>query len=48
VLFNQVESFDYASANRTALVLVLFCILALVLVYARPVNLTGRPEKRAQ
>jgi molybdate transport system permease protein len=48
VLFNQVESFDYASANRTALVLVLFCILALVLVYARPVNLTGRPEKRVQ
>ena len=48
VLFNQVENFDYASANRTAFVLVLFCVLALVLVYARPVNLTGRPEKRAQ
>ncbi|MFC5863399.1 molybdate ABC transporter permease subunit [Acidicapsa dinghuensis] len=35
-LFNQVEGFDYAAANRTAAVLVLFCVLALVAVYARP------------
>jgi molybdate transport system permease protein len=36
VLFNQVESFDYAAANRTALFLLVFCVLALVVVYARP------------
>jgi molybdate transport system permease protein len=39
VLFNQVEGFDYTSANRTALLLILFCVLALILVYATPKNL---------
>ena len=36
VLFNQVESFDYTAANHTALSLLVFCVLALTLVYARP------------
>ena len=40
VLFNQVQNFDYAAANRTAIFLVVFCIAGLVLVYARP-NLLG-------
>jgi molybdate transport system permease protein len=39
VLFNQVEGFDYTAANRTALMLLVFCILALILVYARPSSL---------
>jgi molybdate transport system permease protein len=42
VLFNQVESFDYAAANRTALSLLVFCVLALTLVYARPSQLISR------
>ena len=36
VLFNQVQNFDYPAANRTALILLIFCVLALVVVYARP------------
>jgi molybdate transport system permease protein len=38
VLFNQVESFDYAAANRTATVLLILSIAALVAIYvgARP------------
>src|SRR5271170_5218833 len=36
VLFNQVENFDYPAANRTALLLLFFCVAALILVYARP------------
>jgi molybdate transport system permease protein len=36
VLFNQVENFDYAAANRTAIILLLLCIAALLLIYARP------------
>jgi molybdate transport system permease protein len=44
VLFNQVENFDYTAANRTAAVLLLFCVLALVLVYARPRNHVAGPE----
>jgi molybdate transport system permease protein len=43
VLFNQVENFDYASANRTAALLLLFCVTALVVVYARPKNLVTGP-----
>ena len=39
VLFNQVENFDYAAANRTALLLLGFCVLALIAVYARPKSL---------
>jgi len=42
VLFNQVESFDYAAANHTALSLLIFCVLALTLVYARPRQLITR------
>jgi len=42
VLFNQVESFDYAAANHTALSLLVFCVLALTLVYARPRQLVSR------
>jgi molybdate transport system permease protein len=36
VLFNQVENFDYPGANYTAGILLLFCVAALVVVYARP------------
>jgi molybdate transport system permease protein len=36
VLFNQVEAFDYPAANRTAAVLLLFSLAALILIYARP------------
>lgn len=43
VLFNQVEGFDYTAANRTAALLLLFCITALVVVYARPKNLASGP-----
>lgn len=39
-LFSQVESFDYPAANRTAATLLVFCILALICVYARPLSLT--------
>ena len=39
VLFNQVENFDYSAANRTAALLLIFCVVALVVVYARPKNL---------
>ena len=46
VLFNQVEGFDYAAANRTAALLLLFCLSALVVVYARPKLLTvGSPSR---
>lgn len=36
VLFNQVQNFDYPAANRTALILLVFSVSALVLVYTRP------------
>ena len=36
VLFNEVEAFDYATANRTAMLLVYFSVAALLLVYAKP------------
>jgi len=45
VLFNQVESFDYPAANRTALFLLFFCIAALVVVYARPGSLAAGPVR---
>jgi molybdate transport system permease protein len=43
VLFNQVEGFDYAAANRTAALLLIFCVVALVVVHARPKNLVSSP-----
>ena len=48
VLFNQVEGFDYAAANRTAAVLLIFCITALIFVYSRPnlVPQAGSVEER--
>jgi molybdate transport system permease protein len=39
VLFNQVENFDYTAANRTATLLFVLSLTALVVVYARPDNL---------
>lgn len=39
VLFNQVEGFNYADANRTALMLLIFCVALLTVVYARPKSL---------
>jgi len=41
VLFNQVEGFDYAKANSTALILLIFCVALLVVVYARPKSLAA-------
>jgi molybdate transport system permease protein len=38
VLFNQVENFDYAAANRTAAILLILCVAALIAIYARPRN----------
>ena len=46
VLFNQVGNFDYSSANRTAALLLVFCVIALILVYARPKVLASRPVGR--
>lgn len=50
VLFNQVENFDYAAANRTAILLLLFCVIALVVVYVRPKALVAGPasERRGE
>jgi molybdate transport system permease protein len=45
VLFNQVEGFDYNAANRTAILLLFFCICALVVVYARPKYLIAGPAR---
>jgi molybdate transport system permease protein len=36
VLFNQVENFDYTAANRTAAILLILCVAALIAIYARP------------
>ncbi len=36
VLFNQVEDFNYAAANRTAGVLLALCLVALIALYTRP------------
>jgi len=35
-LYDQVQSFEYAAANRTALALLVLSAIALVLIYARP------------
>ena len=35
-LFDQVQDFNYAAANRTALILLAFSFAALLLIYARP------------
>jgi molybdate transport system permease protein len=34
VLYNQVENFDYAAANRTAAILLGMSVLALALIYS--------------
>lgn len=47
VLFNEVEAFDYRTANRTALLLVYFSVAALLLVYARPKSLAAGPFSRS-
>ena len=39
VLYNQVENFDYAAANRTAAMLLVLSVAALVAIYAG-----GRPR----
>jgi molybdate transport system permease protein len=41
VLFNQVESFDYTAANQTAISLVIFCVVALTVVYSSPGRLAA-------
>ncbi|MGD0741608.1 MAG: hypothetical protein ABR957_18620, partial [Terracidiphilus sp.] len=35
VLYNQVENFDYASANRTAAILLGMSVAALALIYSK-------------
>jgi molybdate transport system permease protein len=44
-LFNQVEAFDYPAANYTAAVLLIFCVVALFAVYARPRVLVGNARE---
>jgi molybdate transport system permease protein len=44
VLYDQVENFDYAAANRTAAVLLGLSVVALVLIYSRARN--GRTTHR--
>jgi molybdate transport system permease protein len=34
VLYNQVENFDYAAANRTAAILLALSVVALAAIYA--------------
>jgi len=41
-LYDQVQQFDYASANRTALVLVCAAFLALLAIYTRRSRTGGR------
>ncbi len=48
VLFNQVENFDYSAANHTALLLLLFCIVALTVVYARPDQWLNRASGKSR
>jgi molybdate transport system permease protein len=38
VLYNQVENFDYAAANRTAAILLGMSVLALALIYSKTKN----------
>jgi molybdate transport system permease protein len=45
VLFNQVEGFDYTAANHTAAMLLFFCVVALIVVYARPRDVTAGPSR---
>jgi molybdate transport system permease protein len=35
VLYNQVENFDYAAANRTAAILLGMSVVALALIYSK-------------
>jgi molybdate transport system permease protein len=35
-IFDQVQEFNYAAANRTAILLVALSFLALLIVYAKP------------
>jgi len=35
VLYNQVESFDYTAANRTAAILLGMSVLALAIIYSK-------------
>jgi molybdate transport system permease protein len=44
VLYNQVENFDYAAADRTAAVLLGMSVFALVLIYARARNRGSGPR----
>ena len=45
VLYNQVENFDYAAANRTALLLLGMSVLALALIYSKTRE-RGAPKTR--
>ena len=38
VLYNQVENFDYAAANRTAAILLGMSVVALALIYSKTQN----------
>jgi molybdate transport system permease protein len=42
VLYNQVESFDYAAANRTAAILLGLSVVALVAIYTGGRSRGGR------
>jgi molybdate transport system permease protein len=44
VLFNEVEAFDYRTANRTAMLLVFTSVAALLLIYAKPRLWLAKPR----
>ncbi|HUB50638.1 MAG TPA: molybdate ABC transporter permease subunit [Terracidiphilus sp.] len=44
LLYNQVENFDYAAATRTAEMLIVFSLAALVLIYSRMRGSTSRGQ----
>jgi molybdate transport system permease protein len=46
LLYNQVENFDYAAAGRTAGMLVIFSLAALVLIYSRARGTTAPQQVR--
>ncbi len=48
VLFNQVQGFEYAAANRTAAILLIVCVTALIAIYARPQAILGAQQSSAK
>ena len=47
VLYNQVENFDYAAAERTAAILLGMSVVALALIYSTSKARNGAESRRA-